>query len=264
MNQCTFLLEQVADCLPTSLSDTIQSAQSSGSHTPAESCENAPPKAGSPTCGCTRETLGCSIHPNTRDEYIQSMRDSLAQILALQGNKLELAKEHEADCIGKSYESLAWYDQEKSSWKTSQQSFLTDWEPFSETWPRSGTMRNGYVFELPMLAQITKETDGGYLQDKYWLTPSTIQITPSQNRREKRTEYRASVGRKDSPGCLEEQVMTQKFWPTPTSHNAKEGAYPSEYLLNTPTLASEVGGKLNASWVEYLMGWPIGCTNLKQ
>jgi hypothetical protein len=54
------------------------------------------------------------------------------------------------------------------------------------------------------------------------------------------------------------------MWPTPTAHNAKEGGYPAEYTLNTPTLASRVGGQLNPLWVEWLMGWPIGWTDSKQ
>lgn len=53
------------------------------------------------------------------------------------------------------------------------------------------------------------------------------------------------------------------FWPTPTAHNAKEGAFPAEYTRNTPTLAAKVGGKLNPMWVEWLMGWPLGWTDLK-
>jgi len=51
--------------------------------------------------------------------------------------------------------------------------------------------------------------------------------------------------------------------PTPTHHNYKEGAYPSEYTRKTPTLATHAGGKLNPMWVEWLMGWPIGWTDLK-
>jgi hypothetical protein len=52
-------------------------------------------------------------------------------------------------------------------------------------------------------------------------------------------------------------------YPTPTAHNAKEGAYPSEYLRNTPSLASIVGGKIHPQFVEWMMGWPIGHTDLK-
>lgn len=52
------------------------------------------------------------------------------------------------------------------------------------------------------------------------------------------------------------------YWPTPTAHNAKEGNYPAERNRKTPTLASQVGGKLNPNWVEWLMGWPVGWTSL--
>jgi len=53
------------------------------------------------------------------------------------------------------------------------------------------------------------------------------------------------------------------FWPTPTAHNAKETNAPSEANRNEPTLASRVGGHLNPMWVEWLMGWPLGWTDLK-
>jgi hypothetical protein len=52
------------------------------------------------------------------------------------------------------------------------------------------------------------------------------------------------------------------MWPTPTAHNAKETNAPSEALRNEPTLASQVGGHLNPTWVEKLMGWPDDWTSL--
>jgi len=52
------------------------------------------------------------------------------------------------------------------------------------------------------------------------------------------------------------------LWPTPTAHNAKETNAPTEATRNTPTLAAQVGGPLNPDWVEWLMGWPIGWTDL--
>jgi len=51
--------------------------------------------------------------------------------------------------------------------------------------------------------------------------------------------------------------------PTPTAHNAKEGAYPSEYARNTPTLATHVGGKIHPNFTEWMMGWPLDWTDLK-
>jgi hypothetical protein len=44
---------------------------------------------------------------------------------------------------------------------------------------------------------------------------------------------------------------------------AKETNAPSEALRNEPSLTSRVGGQLNPNWVEWLMGWPIGFTDLK-
>jgi len=52
-------------------------------------------------------------------------------------------------------------------------------------------------------------------------------------------------------------------YPTPTCHNAKEGGYLAEGLRKTPTLGWVVGGKLNPMWVEWLMAWPLGWSDLK-
>jgi DNA (cytosine-5)-methyltransferase 1 len=61
-----------------------------------------------------------------------------------------------------------------------------------------------------------------------------------------------------------------KTWPTPTCHNAKECDAPAEATLNTPTLTHQARGgdltqpkHLNPVWVEWLMGWPLGWTDLK-
>ncbi len=50
--------------------------------------------------------------------------------------------------------------------------------------------------------------------------------------------------------------------PTPTKHNAKEGAYPAEYTRKTPSLAAQIGGKVNPDWNEWRMGWPRKWTDL--
>jgi len=57
-------------------------------------------------------------------------------------------------------------------------------------------------------------------RDRVWivaLTPSTVQIEPSEDRFQKRTEYRESIGRHWVPGCLQEQIS---MLPTPKSQNA--------------------------------------------
>ena len=73
-------------------------------------------------------------------------------------------------------------------------------------------------------------------------------------------------------GCAYEHPMSGhriteidgSLWPTPTAHNSREGGYPAEHTRNTPTLSAKAGGKLNPQWVEWLMGWPINHTALKQ
>lgn len=64
-----------------------------------------------------------------------------------------------------------------------------------------------------------------------------------------------------------EQIMRGKGFssllPTPTAHNAKEGAYPAELTRNTPTLAAQIGGKINPDWNEWRMGWPLKWTGLE-
>jgi hypothetical protein len=52
-----------------------------------------------------------------------------------------------------------------------------------------------------------------------------------------------------------------KKYTTPTARMWKDNACPAEFQRNTPSLAMQVGGKLNADWVEWLMGIPIGWTD---
>lgn len=54
------------------------------------------------------------------------------------------------------------------------------------------------------------------------------------------------------------------YFPTPTSHDAKKGAYPSEYNRNTPGIAVILGGKPSPMFQEWQMGWPINHTALKE
>jgi hypothetical protein len=51
--------------------------------------------------------------------------------------------------------------------------------------------------------------------------------------------------------------------PTPVSHNAKEGAYPAEGTRKTPSLAFQIGGKINPDWNEWRMGCPDKWSDLK-
>jgi len=116
-----------------------------------------------------------------------------------------------------------------------------------------------------------------------WQTPTVVQVSlRSDESWEKKRTSREKTGRKTlPPGTLQEQVMisgknpcwdwsqspinqaVRDRFPTPTAHNSKECNSPSEQNRNTPTLATHAGGKLNPTWVEWLMGWPLAWTDLK-
>jgi DNA (cytosine-5)-methyltransferase 1 len=55
-----------------------------------------------------------------------------------------------------------------------------------------------------------------------------------------------------------------QMFPTPTARMHKDnGKSPSELNRNSETLATKAGGQLNPQWVEWLMGFPIGWTDLE-
>jgi hypothetical protein len=94
-----------------------------------------------------------------------------------------------------------------------------------------------------------------------WLTPRATDTSKGEGNH---TFIKRMGDRTDNCAqSLAAQVNNPKTWPTPTAHNAKETNAPSEANRNEPTLASRVGGHLNPMWVEWLIGWPLGWTDLK-
>jgi hypothetical protein len=93
----------------------------------------------------------------------------------------------------------------------------------------------------------------GNLAPTIWPTPTTSEAKSDTNN----VQNRIDKGK---------QVMlchAVRMWPTPTAHLAKETNAPSEATRNEPTISSLVGGSLNPTWVEWLMGFPEGWTDLK-
>jgi hypothetical protein len=60
-----------------------------------------------------------------------------------------------------------------------------------------------------------------------------------------------------------------KMWPTPTVNDSKNNGGKAQYnrMSNGKPrgldLNAKIGGALNPMWVEWLMGYPIGWTDLK-
>jgi len=108
--QCTFSQEPVEDSLQTLSLDIPQWLQSNGNPIHVKSLENEQQKDGFPNWLCGKEMLETSTHPNTPNEWIASMQDSLAKILVLLESKQVSGKEPAAGFTEKSCVLLAQLD----------------------------------------------------------------------------------------------------------------------------------------------------------
>ena len=140
----------------------------------------------------------------------------------------------------------------------------------SLTWKTKTTPQGRLLFQLAPSMLTTDGIESGLLHTP---TATANQMAPSMNSGWWRTPAADQggtpkallEGKTTRPSGHKIQIRLQdqvKMWPTPTAHNAKETAAPSEHLRNTPTLAAQAGGSLNPTWVEWLMGFPEGHTDL--
>lgn len=145
---------------------------------------------------------------------------------------------------------LARYDHDSRSWKTAQPSLLGDSDEFSETWPRSGMTRTGMCYLRPTSARPICASASGL-----WPTPVA--------------DDTGSRSKKYAQGGTPLSLAV-KLWPTPTAGNHKSGGYLAEWggsrareTMATLVPGDQLFGPLNPEWVEWLMGWPTGWTDLK-
>lgn len=210
---------------------------------------------------------------------------SLARTLA-QREKAQDCRAHEADYGQKCGASLAKWSQEECLWKTAQYSLLGDSELFSETWPRWGSMRNGESFQRQIPALRTFASESGL-----WPTPNALPASNDLN-------LRCSGDGRSKPNKLG-WAVAESLYPTPVASDTgqrkkkySQGGTPLSLYVNmipTPTAmnftggaamckwggagarakmktmftSEEMNGPLNPMWVEWLMGWIIGWTDLK-
>jgi hypothetical protein len=184
--------------------------------------------------------------PNlTQNPSMSSQADSHVKTFHTR-EKEQDSQESEADCSMKQCESFASWDQESLSWRTSQRCLLEGWETFSGRWPRSGMMRNGIAYRLPPLVPRTSGTGRSS-----WATP-TVHNATSGGRSE-------ASARKRGSRCLQREV---RMYPTPAARDWKSGKGRKENG-HSPQLPEVIGGQLNPPWVEWLMGFPEGWTDLE-
>jgi len=200
-----------------------------------------------------------------------------------QQEKAQALKVTEAGSGWKWHESSVKYDHDMRSWKTRQYSLLADSEWFSETWPRWGTMRDGECWELPMSERRTSGTGSGLLPTptcsdtsagpsrmngnfqryrgldlatyaQMWPTPRVQMARPVQIRQDIEKGHKSNL----------EEVVAISLMATPTARDWKSGkASQATHERNSRPLSEQIGGHLNPTWVEWLMGWPLAWTDLK-
>lgn len=116
-----------------------------------------------------------------------------------------------------------------SSRKTYQPFALADWTRYSAGSLRSGMTRNGTVLPLPPLVPRTSGTVSGSLPTQADQPPRRMWPTPAHR------DFR---------------------YPNKRPYSERGGRKKGEQLPNA------VGGPLNPPWVEWLMGYPEGWTDL--
>ena len=113
------------------------------------------------------------------------------------------------------------------------------------------------------------DTEGGQQSDRVEQTRSGAYILRKKNKPD------STFGAKLSDAVLFEE---KNMWPTPAARDYKghnsvesmkkklaEGKRAQQgQLPNAVAMTGETGGQLNPTWVEWLMGWPLGWTDLKR
>ena len=171
--------------------------------------------------------------------------------------KAQELQEREAGFGPKCLGSLAKFDPDSHSWKTHQFSLLGGLESFSATWPRWGMMRNGECWELSTPAHLTNGTESGLWQN--WPTPAARDCKGSNSREHCETN---GTGRKHMDQLANAVAFPDLRFATPQARDFRTGQQSRwENPERTRNLNDQIGGQLNPTWVEWLMGWPIGWTD---
>ena len=150
------------------------------------------------------------------------------------------------------------------SLKTSQESFPWEAGASSPILPDSASMRSGVCFPRPRSEQTTSESDGSY-----WPTPRAEKIGGYSS-----DDYRPTLLQavkmfptprpctgKRSSGMNRTEIY-RAMMATPIARDARtyRGARRAPKAQGSEPLVVQVGGTLNPTWVEWLMGFPTGWT----
>lgn len=181
---------------------------------------------------------------------------------------------HALDYGAKSAAWLANLDWTDFCWRTAQTSLASTGElilePFSGTWPRSGSMRNGTVFQLPPLTHPTSVIASGSSA----LAP-TLTASEHKYRLQGDSQQSRSLTALAKKGLLPTLRASDASHAGPNQRGSKgDLSLTATLLLPTLTASRRSGlqshgknvflGSLNPTWAEWFMNMPLGWTDLSR
>lgn len=180
------------------------------------------------------------------------------------------------------------FSRDTSGWRTAHSLFGEDLAWSSLTLPRWGSLHDGELWERTTQEPRTSATGSGC-----WATPTANQqqaaSIPAALNEAKRLHPRGQWSLVTQ--VVADHVHGNKMWPTPkasaagpdfaamkrgksislqtavamfptpTVQDATNNGGKSQYQRNSLPLNAIAGGALNPTWVEWLMGWPLGWTD---
>ena len=136
---------------------------------------------------------------------------------------------------------------------------------FSETWPRAGMTRSGIAYRRVPLAPLTGETESGS-----WPTPSSRDWKDTPGMAQTAFDTSGKFRNRIDQTARMVYAVERGQWPTPTAGDSRNARNATAGRTNPSSahhagttlsdLAFAVNGSLNPTWVEWLMGYPLGWT----
>ena len=132
--------------------------------------------------------------------------------------------------------------------KTPRSCKLKDFKSFWKKLPKSGTMRSGVLYAQQMSERPISDAGCSY---SFIPTPTTRDLIQVRGLGKATGNKRGTT----LGGWV-------RMFPTVTVQDAHNNGGAAQHRRFTTPLNAVIGGKLNPVWVEWLMGWPLGWTEL--
>jgi hypothetical protein len=251
---------------------------------------------GTVCCHCSRSGM-ISRHSTGShgvEKWISSLEGSHVKTSRAQVEETE-SPENDLDFGSKWQESSVKYDLNSCMWKTHRCLFIEDLQSSLVTLPQWGMMQDGVLYRRKTAKRPIDGTGSGYLPTPSAVSYGTNQggsagrvgkVRPSlQTMAKQRLWPTPRTAGLDGGSNSRKAAKARGMWPTPTQSDGQGGPGQGKkcqggqdlqtvvQLFPTPTSNRRTGlqshgvnvvtGQLNPTWVEWLMGWPIGWTDLE-